>query len=377
MQRGFGGFDDAPQPARGDRGDVDNDDDHMQRLQYIQHMQNFIQAQQTMGQRVVRPLIVGNDGLGDDLQMNTVLGGGSMMGSMMSGGPNGSSSSPSALSNTSPDEFSMVGLTAAQKRKLKADMKAATPGAINAARARTRINVGFKELAELCRCHSQKKPTILASAIERIKELKSEIARLKEEQDMGQQEGVSEAGVPMQERAALRLPMSPENVSTANLIRTLAQRSRIPGGEASRYDWTEEYQLAFDRGVLCMLVNGRGTYIQQINGALLKLLGYTREEVLGARANLGPGEEFEDESEAEGKEPMTILQLTHRVSVSDTLAVLAGLFQRPHSLHRYKKQYVHKDGSLIMALTTSWLSFKGDGEPFWVHTVVEPDLFGY
>jgi hypothetical protein len=58
----------------------------------------------------------------------------------------------------------------------EANKKAAlSAGAVNAARARKRINESFKHLADLCACNRSKKPSILLSAIDKIQRLESRV----------------------------------------------------------------------------------------------------------------------------------------------------------------------------------------------------------
>jgi hypothetical protein len=52
---------------------------------------------------------------------------------------------------------------------------ALSAGAVNAARARKRINESFKHLADLCGCSRSKKPSILISAIDKIQRLEATV----------------------------------------------------------------------------------------------------------------------------------------------------------------------------------------------------------
>jgi len=223
-------------------------------------------------------------------------------------------------------------------------------GAMNAKRARHRINESFKQLADLCGCQQKKKPSILLSAIEKVQQLESELRQLEFQSMMKKQEEQLLA-LDLRQEAHV-LPNNPVNITSAAIIRSIGQLSRISSLPGSKHDWTDDYQHIIETGQSAIIVLSASSKIVECNQHFCNLVGYTREEII------------------EGG--MTIFQVTHPESMGDTLVIGSKLLAKPHVLHRYSKAYLSKSGSVVHAVTTTWLSFNREGHAKWCHAVVEP-----
>lgn len=231
------------------------------------------------------------------------------------------------------------------------DKHSSNTSAASAARARKRINDSFKQLAGVCGCAKSKRPGILRSAIEKVRVLEEKIRTLEDKQkEQAKDNEVLTQDLRQETVLDMSSGMAP---SPAAIIRSVAQLSRVPNAALSQTgrDWTPEYQHIFDNGNLYMMVVGTSTKVTNINNNLCQMLGYQTHEV---------------------EDKMTVFQLTHPSSLTDTLAMGSRLHSKPHHLHRYKKIYVHKLGHLVNTIITTWLSYNAEGQATWCHSVTEP-----
>lgn len=103
----------------------------------------------------------------------------------------------------------------------------------------------------------------------------------------------------------------------------------------------QQFKSTFDHSAIGMAIVGMdGSWIQ-VNNSLLKILGYTRKELL----------------------QMSFQEITHPQDLNKDLKLLTSTIEGKRATYQMEKRYFHKNGSIIWALLSVSLVRNEDGKP--------------
>ncbi|MDT0555364.1 sensor histidine kinase [Patiriisocius hiemis] len=103
----------------------------------------------------------------------------------------------------------------------------------------------------------------------------------------------------------------------------------------------QQFKSTFDHSAIGMALVGIDGSWLQVNNSLLKMLGYTRKELL----------------------QMTFQDITHPHDLNKDVRLLSSTIKGERATYQMEKRYFHKDGSIIWALLSVSLVRNEDGKP--------------